>query len=99
MKFIGYDKLLRKSPNKEIKFDIRFHLDPNSKVMKTQDNKSILIELDEEGWKFSCDNFDINIDNGLYFGNKNLYKENQNIFISGINNEKEQVIKWEISKL
>ena len=67
--------------------------------MKTQDNKSILIELDEEGWKFSCDNFDINIDNGLYFGNKNSYKENQNIFISGMNNEKEQVIKWEISKL
>ena len=86
-------------PNSEIKFDIRFHLDPNSKVMKTQDNKSILIETDEEGWKFSCDNFDINIDNGLYFGNKNLYRENQNIFISGINNEKEQIIKWEISKL
>ena len=99
MKFIGYDKLFRKSSNKEIKFDIRFHLDPNSKVMKTQDNKSILIELDEEGWKFSCDNFDINIDNGLYFGNKNSYKENQNIFISGMNDEKEQVIKWEISKL
>ncbi len=99
MKFIGYDKLLRKIPNKKIKFDIRFHLDPNSKVMKTQNNKSILIEIDEEGWKFSCDNFDINIDNGLYFGNKNSYKENQNIFISGINNQTEQVIKWEISKL
>ncbi len=99
MKFIGYDKLLRKTPNKEIKFDIRFHLHPSSKVMKTQDNKSILIEIDEEGWKFNCDNFDINIDNGLYFGNKNLYKENQNIFISSMNNEKEQIIKWEISKL
>ena len=99
MKFIGYDKLLRKSSNKEFKFDIRFHLDPNSKVMKTQDNKSILIELDEEGWKFSCDNFDINIDNGLYFGNKNSYKENQNIFISGMNNEEKQIIKWEISRL
>ena len=99
MKFIGYDKLSRKMINKEIKFDIRFHLNPNSKVMKTQDNKSILIEIEEEGWKFSCDNFDINIDNGLYFGNKNSYKENQNIFISGMNNEKEQIIKWEISKL
>ncbi len=99
MKFIGYDKLFRRAPNKEIKFDIRFHLHPRSKIMKTQDNKSILIEIDEEGWKFSCDNFDINIDNGLYFGIKNSYKENQNIFISGMNNEKEQIIKWEISKL
>ena len=99
MKFIGYDKLFRKKPNKEIKFDIRFHLNPGSKVMKTQDNRSILIEIGEEGWRFSCDNFEINIDNGLYFGNKNSYQENQNIFISGMNNHKEQVIKWEISKL
>jgi uncharacterized heparinase superfamily protein len=67
--------------------------------MKTQDNKSILIEIDEEGWKFSCDNFNINIDNGLYLGNKNSYKDNQNIFISGMNMESEQTIKWEIIKL
>ena len=98
-KFIGFDKIKRKNLNNNIKFDIRFHLDPNAKVMKTQDNKSILIELDEEGWKFSCDNFDINIDNGLFFGNKNSYKENQNIFISGMNSEKDQNIKWEITKL
>ena len=65
----------------------------------TQDNKFILIELEEEGWKFSCENFVINIDNGLYFDNKNSYKENQNIFISGMNNENEQIIKWEITKL
>ena len=98
-KFVGSDKMLRKNPSKEIKFDIRFHLDPNSKVMKTQDNKSILIELEDEGWKFSCDNFDINIENSLYFGNKNSYKDNQNIFISGMNNESKQIIKWELIKL
>ncbi len=99
MKFIGYDILFRKAPNKEIKFDIRFHLEPDSKVMKTQDSKSILIEIEDEGWKFSSDNFDINIDNGLYFGNKNSYKENQNICISGMNSEESQIIKWEISKI
>ena len=99
MKFIGFDKLLRKDKLKDIKFDIRFHLNPNTKVMKTQDNKSILIELEDEGWKFNCENFDINIDNGLYLGIKNSYKENQNICISGINKEYKQTIKWEISKL
>ena len=98
-KFIGYDKILRKNPSKEIKFDIRFHLDPNSKVMKTQDNKSILIELEDEGWRFNCDKFDINIDNSLYFGNKNSYRDNQNIFISGMNKKTEQIVKWEIIKL
>jgi len=98
-KFVGTDKIVSKNKNKNVKFDIRFHLDPDSKVMKTQDNKSILIELENEGWKFSCDKFDINIDNGLYFGNKNSYKENHNIFISGITHESEQVIKWEITRL
>ena len=99
MKFVGYDKLVRKFPNKEIKFDIRFHLDPSSKVMKTQNGEYILVEIDEEGWKFSCDKHEINIDNSLYLGHKNSYTENQNIFISGINNVKEQIIKWEICKL
>jgi len=99
MKFIGYDKLLRKDNSQEIKFDIRFHLDPSSKAMKTQDNRSILIELEEEGWKFNCENFDINIDNGLYLGIKNSYKENQNICVSGISKEKNQIIKWEITRI
>ena len=98
-KFIGFDRILRKKINKNVKFDIRFHLDPSTKVMKTQDNKSILIELEGEGWKFSCDKFDINIDNGLYFGNKNSYKDNQNIFISGITDKIDEIIKWEIVKL
>jgi uncharacterized heparinase superfamily protein len=99
MKFVGFDKIFRKNTTKDIKFDIRFHLNPNTKVMKTQDNKSILIELEDEGWKFNCDNFDINIDNGLYFGNKNSYKENKNICISGMSTEENHSIKWEITKL
>jgi uncharacterized heparinase superfamily protein len=98
-KFVGTDKIVRKDKDINIKFDIRFHLEPDSKVMKTQDNRSILIELENEGWKFSCDKFNINIDNGLYFGNKNSYKENHNIFISGITHETEQIIKWEITRL
>jgi len=99
MKFIGFDKLLKKDNSGQIKFDIRFHLEPSSKVMKTQDNKSILIELEDEGWKFNCENFDINIDNGLYLGIKNSYKKNQNICISGISKNKSEIIKWEITKL
>ena len=67
--------------------------------MKTQDGKSILIELKDEGWKFTCDNYKINIDNGLYFGNKNSYIENQNIFVSGILNNNEENVKWEIKQI
>ncbi len=99
MKFVGNDKITRKKNNYNFKFDIRFHLEPNIKLMKTQDNKSILIELEDEGWKFTCDNYEINIDNGLYFGNKNSYIGNQNIFVSGILNNNEENIKWEIKKI
>jgi len=99
MNFIGIDKIIKKKNNHNYKFDIRFHVEPSVKLMKTQDNKTILIELDDEGWKFTCDNYDINIDNGLYFGNKNLYTENQNIFITGISNNQTENIKWEIKKI
>ena len=99
MKFIGFDKLLSKDKPQNIKFDIRFHLEPNTKIMKTQDNKSILIELEDEGWKFNCEDLDINIDNGLYLGIKNSYKENQNICISGICKKENQTIKWEFTRL
>ena len=96
--FVGSDKILKKI-NKNYKFDIRFHVEPDVKLMKTQDGKSILIELEDEGWKFTCDNYDINIDNGLYFGNKNSYIDNQNIFISGISNNQTEDIKWQIKKI
>jgi len=99
MKFVGFDKLQRKNNSKNIKFDIRFHLNPDAKVMKTQDNKSILVELEDEGWKFNCESYDINIDNGLYLGIKNSYRENQNICISGISKEDNENIKWEITKI
>ena len=99
MTFVGIDRIIKKKTKNNYKFEIRFHLEPNIRLMKTQDNKSILIELDEEGWKFTCDNYDINIDNGLYFGNKNSYIENQNIFISGVSNNYEENVRWEIKKI
>ena len=98
-KFIGNDKLIKKRNFKNSNFDIRFHLEPNTKIMKTQDGKSILIELKNEGWKFICDNHKINIETGLYFGKKNSYTENQNIFISGMTQNENQNIKWELSKI
>ncbi len=99
MTFIGLDKIIKKKSNNNYKFDIRFHVEPNTKLMKTQDKKTILIELNDEGWKFTCDNYDINIENGLYFGNKNLYTENQNIFITGVSNNQTENIKWKIKKI
>ena len=99
IKFVGHDKLIAKKSIKNLKFEIRFHLEPNIKIMKTQDSKSILIDLDGEGWKFNSDNNNMNIDNGLYFGKKDSFVDNQNIVISGMTNDENQTIKWEITKL
>jgi uncharacterized heparinase superfamily protein len=98
-KFVGHDKIISKKEIKNLKFEIRFHLEPNTKVMKTQDNKSIFIDLNGEGWKFNSDHNLMNIENGLYFGKKNSFLDNQNIVISGMTNNENQTIKWEISKL
>ena len=99
IKLVGHDKIIFKNNIKNLKFEIRFHLEPNIKIMKTQDNKSILIDLDGEGWKFNSDNNSMNIDNGLYFGKKDSFVDNQNIVISGMTNDENQTIKWEITKL
>ena len=98
-KFIGTDRIINQKNIINIKFDLRFHLEPLAKIMKTQDNKAIFIELDDEGWKFTCKNFDISIDNGLYFGNKNSYIQNQNIFISGITKNQNENIEWQLNKI
>jgi uncharacterized heparinase superfamily protein len=98
IKFVGFDKIISNNSIKNLKFEIRFHLEPNIKIMKTQNNKSILIDLDGEGWKLNSNN-NMNIDNGLYFGGKNSFVDNQNIVISGMTTNENQTIKWEIIKL
>ena len=96
---VGNDKIIGKKNLLNLKFNIRFHLNPMAKIMKTQNNKLIFIEIDGEGWKFSCENYEIDIDNGLYFGKKNTYTDNQNIFISGIINSQINNINWELTKI
>jgi len=98
-KFLGKDRLIKKKNFRSTNFEIRFHLMPNSKVTKTQDNKTILIELENSGWRFYTNHDLIDVETGLYFGKKNSYCENQNIFITGNTQAEEQLIEWEISKI
>ena len=98
-KFVGTDKLIKNKNFIPTNFDIRFHLMPTTKVTKTQDKDIILIELENSAWRFYSVNGSIDVETGLYFGNKNDYLENQNIFISGFTEKDDQVIKWEITKI
>jgi hypothetical protein len=79
---------------------------PDTKVTKTQNNRAILIELENSGWKFNSNHGSIGVETGLYFGkknifyeNQNIFNENQNIFISGFTQKDDQLIEWEISKI
>ena len=72
---------------------------PNSKATKIQDDKIVLIELENSGWRFFTNDSLVDVETGLYFGKKNKYIENQNIVISGNTKKEDQVIKWEISKI
>ena len=98
-KIVGKDKLIKKNNFRSSSFEIRFHLIPDTKITKTQDKKAILIELENSGWKFYCDSGSIDIESGLYFGKKNTFYENQNICISGIGQNEDQIIKWELSQI
>ncbi len=98
-KIIGKDKLIKKKNFKSSNFEVRFHFSPDAKLTKTQEGKVILIELENSGWKFSCNDHLIDVETGLYFGKKNSFSENQNIFISGITNNADQIINWELSKI
>jgi len=98
-KIFGEDKLIKKNNYKSTNFEIRFHLVPEIKVTKTQDNKTILIELENSGWRFYSNSGSIDIESGLYFGKKNTFYENQNICISGIGQNEDQVIKWELNQI
>ena len=98
-KILGKDKLIKKKNYISTSFEIRFHLMPNTKVTKIQDNRTVLIELENSGWRFFTNDGLIDVETGLYFGKKNTYSENQNIFISGNTQKDDQIIEWEISKI
>ena len=98
-KFVGQDKLIKKKNFKSSSFEIRFHLEPKTKIMKTLDEKSILIDIENEGWKFTAQGYTIDLETGLYFGKKNSFTENQNLFISGITQKEDQIIEWEFEKI
>ena len=98
-KLIGTDKIISNKKLNSKNYDIRFHMEPSAKLTKTLNNKTILIEIENSGWRFSSNCEIINIESGIYFGNKNLSSENQNICLSGKTKDINQEIKWVFEKI
>ena len=95
----GFDKIIYTKNKRPLNFEIRFHLMPDLKVTKTIDGQNILFEVENSGWKLSCENNKIDFETGLYFGNKNKYVENKNIFIYGNTNNENKMIHWILQKI
>jgi len=99
-RFFGEDVLIAKKQFKNIKFGIRFHIYPGTKVVKTQEKNTILLSLvNGEGWRFNCPEYEVFIENGIFLGNKNKLIKNENIFISDITHSENQSIKWGFEKI
>tara|TARA_A100001388_G_C28549539_1_gene394190 strand:- start:269 stop:694 length:426 start_codon:yes stop_codon:yes gene_type:complete len=98
-RYVGKDIIISKKKFRKVGFDIRFHLMPGTNAIKTQDKESILLQLKKTGWKFTCNYSNFGIETGLYFGKKDSYSENNNIYVNGEITKEEEIIKWEIKKI
>ena len=98
-RYVGEDIIISKKNFQKVGFDIRFHLLPSTNAIKTQDKQSVLLQLKNSGWRFTCNHKNFGIETGLYFGKKDSYTENKNIYVHGEITSEEVRIKWEIKKI
>ena len=93
---------LKKTKNysKSLNYFIRFHIYPNTKIVKTMAGNSVLISLSNgEGWSLISETNNFQIEKNIFLGNKNKIINNECIFISG-NVDKEIIaVKWKIEKV
>ena len=83
-----------------LNYFIRFHIYPNTKIVKTMAGNSVLISLSNgEGWSLLSKTNNFEIEKNIFLGNKNKIINNECIFISG-NIDKEIVsVKWKIERV
>ena len=100
-KIFGQDELKNtRNYSGNIIYFIRFHIYPNTKIVKTKAGNSVLISLSNgEGWLLQSETNNLEIEKNIFLGNKNRIINNQSILISG--NLKEEIIsiKWLIEKI
>ena len=86
--------------SKPLVYSIRFHIYPNTKIVKTNAGNAILISLPNgEGWLLSSKTNNFEIEKNIFLGNKNKIINNESVSISGKINEKIIIIDWKIEKI
>jgi len=100
-KIFGNDELKKtKNYSNPLTYFVRFHIYPNTKIVKTKAGNSILISLpNREGWLLQSKTNNFEIENNIFLGNKNKIINNESVFISGNISEEIISIKWEIERV
>ena len=101
-KIFGYDELKKtKSYSNPLSYFIRFHIYPNTKIVKTQAGNSVLMSLfNGEGWILRSKTNSFNIEKNIFLGNKNKIINNESVYIAGNVNAKHTVsVEWTIERI
>jgi len=96
-KVIGQDRL-RKSINSNVKYDVRFHLYPGLLAVQTIGGNNLLVQINKNNaLLFSTNEKNLKIEKSIFFGG-NKVLDNYCILISGVMENNEKTIDWEIKK-
>jgi len=97
----GHDELKKnKKYSNSLIYSIRFHIYPNTKIVKTKAGNSILISLSNgEGWLLQSKTNNFIIEKNIFLGNKNKIINNESVSISGSVNKEIISIKWDIERV
>ena len=100
-KIFGIDELKKTKKNSNLlNYFIRFHVYPNTKIVKTMAGNLILISLSNgEGWSLLSETNNLEIEKNIFFGNKNGIINNESISMSGKITGEILSIKWVIERV
>jgi len=100
-KIYGNDTLEKtKSYNRPLLYFIRFHIYPDTKIVKTKAGNSVLISLsNKEGWLLQSKTNDFRIEKNIFLGNKNKIINNECVSISGVINKEIISVDWIVERI
>ena len=100
-KIFGHDELKKtKKYSNLLNYFVRFHVYPDTKIVKTTAGNSVLISLSNgEGWSLLSETNNFEIEKNIFFGNKSRIMNNESISMSGKIAEEIVSIKWIIERV
>ena len=99
-KIIGCDRLKKtKNYPRSLVYCVRFHIYPDTKIVKTKGGNSILISLPNgEGWLLQSQTNNFEIEKNIFLGNNNKIINNESVSIAGKVDKELVSVEWTIER-